>query len=684
MEAKARAQQLRRQLREHQYRYYVLHEPSVSDDEYDRLFDELVSLETAQPELVTLSSPTQRAGSDLAGDFAKIPHPVPILSLDKATTAEDLTNWEARNRRLLVAESETEPPAFSYTLETKLDGLSVVCHYEEGVLVRAATRGNGRVGDDVSANVRTIPSVPLTIPVTPDGTPVPPQLVVRGEVLFRKVDFARLNEAQEERGLPHYINARNTASGALKQKDSRLTATRPLSAFFYALIDDGTTEAAHDFLPKTQWEQLRYLRELGFPTVPDAAHCSTLAEVCAVLPEWESRRDDLPYEIDGLVININQKELARKLGAVGKNPRAAIAFKFPAQEVSTRLLGITLGVGRSGKVTPSANLEPVFVGGVTVVNASLHNYDYIQARDIRQGDMVLLKRSGDVIPYVVGPLPGARTGEETIIPVPERCPYCGHPLVQPEGMVDLFCVNEHCPERVFRNVEYFVSRAAMDIDGFGPKTVRTLIDQDLLKDVGDIFSLQRQDLLPLEGFASKKVDKLLAAIDAARERPPAQLLTALGIDGVGPQVAALLLAEFPSLDELAGAEIAALEHIDGIGPILAAGLVAWFADTAHQQLLTKLRAAGLLFNAAAPAEDDSPKPLAGLSFVLTGTLPNLSRKEASDLIQEAGGSVRSSVSAKTDYVVAGEAAGSKATKAAALGIPILAEDGLRELLAGAK
>ncbi|MCY3836870.1 MAG: NAD-dependent DNA ligase LigA [Anaerolineaceae bacterium] len=680
----ARAEQLRRELREHQYRYYVLHEPSISDAEYDGLFDELVALETAHPELLTLSSPSQRAGSDLAGDFAKIPHPAPILSLDKATTAEELARWEARNRRRLVTEAETEPPPFSYTLEPKLDGLSVVCHYEEGVLVRAATRGNGSVGDDVSANVRTIPSVPLAIPVAADGPPVPPQLVVRGEVLFRKEDFARLNEEQKARGLPHYINARNTASGALKQKDSRLTATRPLSAYFYALVDDGSIETAYDFLPKTQWEQLRYLRELGFPTAPDAAHCPTLAEVCAALPEWVNRRDDLPYEIDGLVINIDQRELAQKLGTVGKNPRAAVAFKFPAQEVSTRLLGITLGVGRSGKVTPSANLAPVFVGGVTVVNASLHNFDYIQTRDIRQGDTVLLRRSGDVIPYVVGPLPGARSGDETTIQPPERCPFCQSPLHKPAGMVDLFCENEHCPERVFRNVEYFVSRAAMDIEGFGPKTVRTLIDRGLLRDVGDIFRLRREDLLDLEGFAEKKVANLLQSIERARERPPSQLLTALGIDGVGPQVAALLLAEYPSLAALAEAEATALEGIDGIGPILAKQLVRWFADPAHRNVLQKLREAGLTFAAETPTVDERPKPLAGRSFVLTGTLPNLSRKEASERIQAAGGIVRSSVSAKTDYVIAGEAAGSKATKAAALGVPILDEDGLREMLAGAE
>ena len=676
----ARAEYLRRELREHQHRYYVLHAPSISDAEYDRLFDELVALEAAHPHLATLASPTQRAGSDLAGDFAKIPHPAPILSLDKATTPEELTVWQTRNRKLLTAESEDEVPPFAYTLEPKLDGLSIVCYYEDGLLTRAATRGNGLLGDDVSANVRTIPSVPLVIPVDAAGPQIPARLVARGEVLFRKEDFARLNEEQEAQDLPRYINARNTASGALKQKDSRQTATRPLSAFFYAIIDDESVDTDNDVIPTTQWERLNYLRALGFPIAPDAAHCPSLDDVCAVLPAWEARRDALPYEIDGLVINLDERALARQLGVVGKNPRAAIAFKFPAQEVSTRLLGLTLGVGRSGKVTPSANLEPVFVGGVTVESASLHNFAYIAARDIRLGDMVLLKRSGDVIPYVVGPLPGARAGEEIIIAAPARCPFCDTPLSQPEGMVDLFCENEICPERVFRNVEYFVSRAAMDIAGFGPQTVRTLIAEGQLRDVGDIFRLQREALLPLERFAAKKVDNLLAAIDAARERPPAQLLTALGIDGVGPQVAALLLAEFSSLDALAGAEVAALEDIEGIGPILAANLVAWFGDVANRQLLTKLRDAGLDFAAESAPDDSAPQPLAGLSFVLTGTLPNLSRKVASELIQAAGGQVRSSVSAKTDYVVAGEAAGSKAAKAAALGLPILDEDGLRALL----
>ena len=692
----ARAEQLRRELREYQHRYYVLHAPSISDAEYDRLFDELVALEAAHPQLATLASPTQRAGSDLAGDFAKIPHPAPILSLDKATTSEELAAWETRNRKLLAVESEDgalavgnecELPPFAYTLEPKLDGLSIVCHYEDGLLTRAATRGNGLLGDDVSANVRTIPSVPLVIPVdATTGPPIPARLVVRGEVLFRKEDFARLNEEQEAQGLPRYINARNTASGALKQKDSRQTATRPLSAFFYAIVDEETDD--DNIIPTTQWERLNFLRALGFPIAPAAAHFPSLDNVCAALTAWEEKRDSLPYEIDGLVINLDECALSRQLGVVGKNPRAAIAFKFPAQEVSTRLLGLTLGVGRSGKVTPAANLEPVFVGGVTVVNASLHNFAYIAARDIRLGDTVLLKRSGDVIPYVVGPLLGARTGEETIIAAPECCPFCDTPLSQPEGMVDLFCENETCPERVFRNVEYFVSRAAMDIAGFGPQTVRTLIAEGQLRDVGDIFRLQREALLPLERFATKKVDNLLAAIDSARERPPAQLLTRhcvgpqvaawrnsprwLGIDGVGPQVAALLLAEF-SLAGCAGqcrgsgAGKRRGHRPDPGGQSGQAWRPRWFGDAANQQLLAKLREAGLAFVAESAPDDPTPRPLTGLSFVLTGTLPTISRKEASALISAAGGQVRSSVSAKTDYVVAGEAAGSKAAKAAALG-----------------
>ena len=673
----ARAAELRAQLLEHQHRYYVLHAPSISDAEYDRLFDELVALESAHTELTTIDSPTLRAGSDLAGDFAKITHPTPILSLDKATSAEELTAWELRNRKLLADTfSSGASPALDYTLEPKLDGLSIVCHYDEGRLRRAATRGNGRIGDDISNNVRTIPSVPLVIPINAGGPPAPPRLVIRGEVLFLKEDFARLNEEQEAKELPRYINARNTASGALKQKDSRQTATRPLSAFFYAIVD---SEDSGGIIPNSQWEQLAYLRALGFPIAPGAIHCADLAAVCAALPDWEERRNSLPYEIDGLVINLNDKTLAQQLGVVGKNPRAAIAYKFAAEEVNTRLLGITLGVGRSGKLTPSANLEPVFVGGVTVENASLHNFAYIAARDIRLGDTVLIKRSGDVIPYIVGPMVGARVGEENVIETPLNCPFCEQPLEQPEDMVDLFCVNESCPERIFRNVEYFVSRAAMDIAGFGPQTVRALIQAGQLADVGDIFTLEAETLLQLEGFAAKKVENLLASIDAARERPPTQTLTALGIDGVGPQVSALLLAKFPSLDALAAAPAAELEESEGIGPILAANLCAWFAEPRNQRLLEKLRAAGLPFAVThTPAAEQ--QPLAELSFVLTGTLPTLSRKEASERIEAAGGRIRSAVSAKTDYVVAGEAAGSKATKAAALGIPILDEEGLRALL----
>lgn len=665
-----RAEALRRQLHEHSYRYYVLHAPSITDAEYDRLYHELVALESAHPEIITPDSPTQRAGSDLQGDFEKVTHPAPILSLSNCFSEDDLRAWEERNLKLLPAGTTLD-----YTLEPKLDGLTVVITYENGVLTRAATRGNGLVGDDVTPNVRTIRSVPLRIPLAPTvDVPVPTRLVVRGEVLFLKQDFAALNARQREAGLPLYVNARNTASGTLKQKDSRITAARPLTAFLYNIVAlDGLP------MPATQWETLLYLQTLGFVIPPQAAHYPTLSHIIQQLPTWIEQRAQLPFEIDGVVIKVNALRIAEELGFVGKDPRGATAYKFPSEEAQTRLIGVTHSVGRSGKLTPTAQLEPVFVGGVTVTSASLHNYDTIQALDIRQGDQVIIKRSGDVIPYVVGPLIGARVGDETPIEPPTHCPFCASPIVRPDGAVDYFCSNPQCPERVYRQIEFFVSKGALDIEGFGGRTVQALIARGLIQDEADIFTLTAAPLLELDKFGEKRTENLLKAIEAAKQRPLSRVITALGIDGVGETVAESLAAHFGSMDALAAATPEDIQHIAGIGPILAQNIASFFASSRSKALIDKLRAAGvnLVAETIAPASDR----LAGKTFVLTGTLPTLSREQAEALIKSHGGKISSSVSKKTSYVLMGDSPGSKAEKAAQLGIPILSEADLLAMLA---
>lgn len=534
-----RATELREQLNYHIYRYNVLNAPIVTDAEYDRLFHELRQLEEDYPEYATDDSPTHRIGSDLSKDFAKIQHPSPILSLANAFAGDDLLSWEERNLKLLPSNT-----ALDYVLEPKLDGLTIVITYENGVLTTAATRGNGEIGDDVTANVKTISTVPLRIPVDAEKGEAPPRLVVRGEILFHKQDFLALNQEQTEQGLPTYVNARNTASGSLKQKDSRETAKRNLTAYIYSIVDsDG-------LMLDTEWDSVGYLRDMGFNVITHTQHYPTLSNIIQQLPTWEIQRNELEFEIDGLVIKVNDLSLVRELGVSGKDPRGAIAFKFPAEEATTKLLDVTINIGRTGKVTPTAQLEPVFIGGVTVSNASLHNYDQISTLDIRMGDTIIVKRSGDVIPYVVGPVIAARNGDETPITPPDICPFCDTKLIQPEGAVDWFCPNPKCPERVFRSLEFFVSRGAMDIDGMGPQTIQTLIEQGLITDEADIFYLTDEPLLELEGFAQKKVDNLLESINTAKSRPFHQVLAALGIDGVGSTVSVLITDNFETIDHL--------------------------------------------------------------------------------------------------------------------------------------
>jgi DNA ligase (NAD+) len=666
----ARAAELQQALREHNYRYHVLHDPIITDSEYDALFAELQAIEAEHPELVTPDSPTQRVGSDLESDLPKVRHPVPVLSLDNAFSSEEVRAWRERIGRLLP-----EDATLDYVVEPKFDGLTVVLTYEDGLLVQGATRGNGEVGDDVTPNVRTVRTIPLRIPVEEAGPAVPSRLVVRGEILFLKEDFAALNEQRREAGLPLFVNARNTASGALKQKDARITAERPLTAFCYTIME------ADGDVPATQLETLNYLHDVGFLIAEEAIeHFDTLDEILEYAEGFVSQRDALPYEIDGLVIKVNEQAVYRELGVVGKDPRGAIAYKFPAEEATTKLLDVTANVGRTGVLTPTAVLEPVFVSGVTVRQASLHNYDLIVQKDIRIGDTVIIKRSGDVIPYVIGPVTGVRTGDEQPITPPQTCPVCHAPVARDEGEVAYYCTNPACPERVARNIEYFVSRSALDIDGLGERGVRLLLQESLIQDEADLFFLKAEDLLPLEGFAEKKVENLLDSIQAAKNRPLTRLIGALGIRGVGNTVAGLLVQNFHSIDALAQATVDELEAIEGLGPHTAGAIVEWFAKPRNRELIAKLRAAGVRMEQT-PAETEATiQELEGLTFVLTGSLPNLKRSEAKALIEAHGGRVTGSVSGKTSYVVVGEDPGSKLDKARQLDVPLLDEAGLLAMI----
>ncbi len=666
-----RAAQLRAEINEHNYRYFVLNAPVISDPEYDALLAELEALEAEYPELVTPDSPTRRAGSDLQPEFRKVQHPGLIGSLAKAFEADEIRAWRDRITKLL-------PPGtpLDYTLEPKLDGLSVVLTYENGVLTLGATRGDGVIGDDVTANIRTIPTVPLRIPVTKDGPPAPPRLVVRGEAYLPLSAFATLNARQREAGEMVFINPRNAASGALKNKDPRETARRPLRVFVYAIVD------ADGAIPTTQWERLNYLRALGFSVPPDVAHYADLESLIAAIPTYQERRRTYDYETDGLVIKVNDQRISDGLGVIGaKNPRGMIAYKFPAEKGQTKLIDVAFSIGRTGVLKPGAILEPVFVGGTTIRNVSLHNFDQIAAKDIRIGDTVIVKRAGDVIPYIEGVVLEDRDGSETPITVPTACPYCGQAVVRPEGLVDYYCSNPYCPERVFRSLEFFVSRGALDIEGLGTMTVKQLMDVGLIKDEADIFYLKAEDLLALDRFAEKKVENLLKGIEEAKHRPLYRLITALGIEGVGEVMARTLADYFGSVDALAQASVTELMQVEGVGPNVAQAIVDWFADPFHQTLIAKLKAAGVTMTAGEqpPVASDA---LAGLTFVITGTLPTLSREEAKALIVAHGGKVVDSVSKKTSYLVVGEAAGSKLVKAQQLGVPILDEDALRALIAG--
>ena len=677
MDTKLRYEELKQEVNFHNYRYNVLDASLISDAEYDKLYHELKRIESAHPDWVTPDSPTQRAGPKAADRFDKVRHPAPILSLANAFGADDARAWLER-----VTKIDDRVEKAKFVVEPKIDGLSVVLHYRDGLFAQGATRGDGEVGEDITSNLRTVRAIPLHVPVISDQSSVisvPKNLVVRGEAFIPNKEFEELNRKLEEAGEKTYLNPRNTAAGSLRQLDPALTASRPLTLLVYQIVHSEGGK-----VPTSQWEILEYLKTLGFPVTDVARRFDDLESAIAYTETWDKRRDELPYEADGMVIKIDDLTLAAELGFVGKDPRGAIAFKFPAREVTTTLTAIEIEVGRTGVLTPRAVLEPVEIGGVTVRNATLHNFDFIAEKDIRIGDRVLVKRAGEVIPYVIGPLPDARTGGEVPYQPPQTCPACGQPAEHLAGEVAWYCVNAACPAQLIRNVEHFVSKGALDISGLGIKIVEQLIAAGLVSDVADIFFLKKEELLTLEGFAEKKADNLLEAIGAARAQPLARLLAALGMRGVGEVSAKDLAAAFGSLDALSAADADSLQTVEGIGPNIAAAIVDWFARERNQQVLAKLKTAEVWPVASRQLSNNqlsvtSNLSLSGLTFVVTGTLPTLSREAAKEFIEQHGGKVTDSVSKKTSYLVLGENPGSKLQKAQSLGVPVIEESGLKKL-----
>ncbi len=658
---------LRQKINYHSYLYNTLDTPEISDYEYDQLFNRLKELEALHPELITPDSPTQRIGSKVSEKFRKVRHPAPILSLANGFGPQETIEWYER-----IAKVDSRVKTCDFLLEPKLDGLTVVLHYENGLLVLGATRGDGLVGEDITDNIKTIASVPLRIPLKAD-LQAPEKIIFRGEAFITKTDFEKLNQENEEKGLKPYLNPRNTAAGSLRQLDPAVTASRPLKLYLYQIV------SSSDPIPASQEAILEYIAGFGLPVNPSHWKAKTIQEAIEICQEQGQNRYAWDYDADGIVIKVNDQSLFEDLGVVGKDPRGALAYKYPGQEVETTLLDIQVNVGRTGVLTPLALLEPVNIGGVVVKQATLHNFDFIEEKDIRVGDRVLVKRAGEVIPYIIASLPEKRTGsQETYIP-PETCPSCGAPVEKDPEMVAWYCINSSCPAQLSRNIEHFVSRSAMDIVGLGGQIVQQLVDAELIKSAADLYSLEVSDLVGLEKFGPKKAQNVIDAIQASKNQSLARLITALGIRGVGEVAAEKLSKTYQNLDQFSKASPEELQQIEGIGEIVADDIVSWFREWDNQQLLQNFKKAGL-WPESLPAEEKTNGSLTGLSFVITGTLPNLTREQAEDLIKEHGGKVLSSVSKKTSYLLLGENPGSKYTKALELGIPILDEASLKDLL----
>jgi len=651
-------EELRKQINYHNYRYYVLAQPDTSDGQYDELMQELRLLEADNPELVTADSPTQRVGAEPLPGFSQVQHPVAMISLANAFNDEEFMAWHKRVANLL------ERDQFDMVCELKYDGLAVALTYQDGIFVQGATRGNGLVGEDVTQNLRTIKSIPLRLL----STDVPSRLEVRGEVYFPKSGFLKFNDERVANGEEPYANPRNTAAGSLRQLDPRMTASRPLDIFIYSL---GYVEG--DGLPDTHAKSLEYFKELGFKASEGFRVVQTPEEAIDFYRSWVEGVEDIDVAADGVVIKVDDLDFQRHLGIVGREPRWAIAYKFPAVQSVTQLLDIAVNVGRTGTINPYAVLEPVVIGGATVQRATLHNEEYIRAKDLRKGDWIVVERAGDVIPQVVSVITSRRTGKEKPFEFPTECPSCGEAVVNPEDEAAAYCVNASCPLQLVRLLEHFVSRNTMDIDGMGGKWGGILIQQGLIKDVADLYLLEKESLLEIERMGEKSADNMIAAIAASKSRPLARLLAALGIRHVGSEVGELLARNFTSMDNLMAATEESLTAIPGIGPRIAESFIEYFANEGNQAVIEKLRDAGVRLEDE-PREEPAEQPLVGLRFVVTGRLEKFSRSQIEGRIKELGGAVSASVSKRTNYLVAGADAGSKLADARNLEVAVLSEE----------
>ena len=664
-----RAAELRRLLDYHGYRYYVLDDPEVGDDVYDSLLDELRAIESEHPELVTPDSPTQRIGGEPVSDLEKVSHPQPMLSLANARSAEELRAWIARMRNHLAREG-IENPEFEYVAEPKIDGLAISLLYRDGVFERGATRGNGEVGEDVTHNLRTINAIPLRLEM-----PDPPALVeVRGEVYMSLPDFAALNERRAEAGLSTFMNPRNSAAGTIRQLDPKLAVDRPLSFWAYAVgATEGISFDAH-------WDALEWLRGHRFPVHPDVRLITTEDDVVAQCRSWEERRGSLAFEIDGVVVKVNEVELHRRLGVVGREPRWAIAWKFPPTTAATKLKQIGWNPGKFGDLHPYAMLEPVHVGGVTIKLATLHNEEDLARKDIREGEEVIVLRAGDVIPQVLSPAPHVAERSDRPRPPrpPKRCPICNTPTVKPEDGVFTRCPNRDCPGRRWQLLKHFVG--AMDIDGLGEKQVSLFMELGWVNTAADFYRLDAEQISGQTGFGNVSAGKLVAAIEDSKRQPFGRVLYALGIEEVGYVTGRSLAQQFRTVDALLQASPEEIEQTPGVGPKMARTIHDQLADERMHALIEDLRTQGLSFEEAGPPPGQGP--LAGKTLVLTGTLPTLTREEATEMIIAAGGKVTGSVSRKTAYVVGGASPGSKLAQAERLGVAAIDEDGLRDLVSG--
>ena len=660
--------ELRQKLNYHSYLYNTLDQPEISDLEYDQLFNRLKIIEGEHPELITPDSPTQKVGNQISEKFQKVNHPATILSLANGFGSQDALAWYERILKL-----DSRVALADFMLEPKLDGLTVVLHYNQGIFTLGATRGDGNVGEDITQNLRTIPSLPLRIPVLGNGSPAPDNIVFRGEVFITKADFLKLNQDLEIKGEKIYLNPRNTAAGSLRQLDPTITASRPLKLYLYQIVESSEP------LPQTQSGILDYIASFGLPVNPLRWHADNIHQAVEICEKEGLHRHDWAYDADGIVIKLNDLNLSNSLGFSGKDPRGALAYKYPGEEVETTLLDIQVNVGRTGVLTPLALLEPVSIGGVVVKQATLHNFDFIAEKDLRVGDRVLLKRAGEVIPYIVAALPGKRDGSQTAYVPPSHCPSCGSPVERIPGEVAWYCLNAACPAQLTRNVENFASRTAMDIAGLGEQIVAQLVQSGLVRSFPDLYLLSKEPLLTLDKFGEKKAENLLDAIQASKSQTLQRLLIALGIKGIGEVAARKLAQKYGSLDAISHASLDDLQQIEGVGPNLAESVYEWFRLESNQQMLAQLKELGLN-PTESTAVSTTKLPLAGLTFVVTGTLEGFSREGISDFILQNGGKVSGSVSSKTSYLVLGADPGSKYEKARQLGVPILSETQLRELV----